>query len=153
LRAAIFYGKKDIRVENTNDPIPADNEAIIRVMAAGICGSDLHYYAEGRSGVFQPVKPFVLGHEFLAPLSISRVKLSGKVTTSLLSLQSHASGALTVGAVGITCARRFDLLERQLRYLTLMADLQSIVGFLSRQFMEYLMDWPSERLHWQSRYQ
>jgi threonine dehydrogenase-like Zn-dependent dehydrogenase len=64
LRAAIFYGKKDVRVENASDPIPKDDEAIVKVKAAGICGSDLHYYLEGRSSVFQPVKPFILGHEF-----------------------------------------------------------------------------------------
>jgi 2-desacetyl-2-hydroxyethyl bacteriochlorophyllide A dehydrogenase len=64
LKAAIFYGEKDIRLECVNDPIPADDEALVRVKAAGICGSDLHYYSEGRSGVFQPIKPFILGHEF-----------------------------------------------------------------------------------------
>jgi len=37
---------------------------VIRVARAGVCGSDLHYYGEGRAGAFVMKAPFVLGHEF-----------------------------------------------------------------------------------------
>ena len=48
MKAAKFYGQQDIRVEETPDPIPAIGEALVRVKAAGICGSDLHFYRHGQ---------------------------------------------------------------------------------------------------------
>ena len=42
MRAAHFYGGKDIRVETVPDPTPAPEQVLVKVHAAGICGSDLH---------------------------------------------------------------------------------------------------------------
>jgi L-iditol 2-dehydrogenase len=39
---------------------------LLRVRAIGVCGSDLHYYTEGRIGSDKPGEPFTLGHEFAA---------------------------------------------------------------------------------------
>jgi threonine dehydrogenase-like Zn-dependent dehydrogenase len=44
MKAALFYGERDIRVEEQSDPIPGPGEVLIDVGAAGICGSDLHPY-------------------------------------------------------------------------------------------------------------
>lgn len=44
MRAALFYGGKDIRVEDLAVPEPGPGEVLVRVRAAGICGSDLHPY-------------------------------------------------------------------------------------------------------------
>ena len=44
MRAAVFYGGRDIRVEDIPAPIPGSDEVLIAVRAAGICGSDLHRY-------------------------------------------------------------------------------------------------------------
>lgn len=60
MRAAVLYGVDDIRVESVRVPEIEADEILVRVKAAGICGSDLprvlgqeaHYY------------PIVLGHEF-----------------------------------------------------------------------------------------
>jgi len=41
------------------------------VRAAGICGSDLHYYAHGKCGNFIPTEPFILGHEFAGEIVAS----------------------------------------------------------------------------------
>ncbi len=38
--------------------------ALVRVEAVGVCGSDLHYYEEGRIGETRVSGPLVLGHEF-----------------------------------------------------------------------------------------
>lgn len=61
--AFVFYGKKDIRHERRPLPILSADSMLIRVARAGICGSDMHYYQEGRVGNFVPQMPFVLGHE------------------------------------------------------------------------------------------
>ena len=42
---------------------PENGEVIVRIEAATICGSDIHYYRHGRSGPFQIRQPFILGHE------------------------------------------------------------------------------------------
>ena len=44
MRTALFYGGKDIRVEEMPRPEPGPGEVLVRIAAAGICGSDLHPY-------------------------------------------------------------------------------------------------------------
>jgi threonine dehydrogenase-like Zn-dependent dehydrogenase len=45
MKAAIWHGKRDVRVETVPDPtIQEPNDAIIRVTSSGICGCDLHLY-------------------------------------------------------------------------------------------------------------
>src|SRR6266540_3718923 len=48
MRAALFYGGPDIRVEELPRPEPGPGEVLVRVRAAGICGSDLHGYRRAR---------------------------------------------------------------------------------------------------------
>lgn len=47
MKAARWYGAKDIRVEQAEVPTPNDNQVKIAVKFTGICGSDLHEYAHG----------------------------------------------------------------------------------------------------------
>src|SRR5262249_28579693 len=42
MKAAIFYGGHDIRLEDLPQPEPGPDEVLFKVLAAGICGSDLH---------------------------------------------------------------------------------------------------------------
>ncbi len=44
-------------------PEPGPGMALVRIRAVSICGSDLHYYREGRIGDSRPSEPLVLGHE------------------------------------------------------------------------------------------
>ncbi|MFW9941967.1 MAG: zinc-binding dehydrogenase [Candidatus Thorarchaeota archaeon] len=44
MKAAVFYGPRDIRTEEVDKPKIQDNEILIKVKACGICGSDLHMY-------------------------------------------------------------------------------------------------------------
>lgn len=72
MKAAVWHGEKDIRVEEKELKALKDNEVTVRVAWAGICGSDLHEYQEGP--VFIPVDqpdaltgevaPIIMGHEF-----------------------------------------------------------------------------------------
>jgi len=61
MRAALFYGGKDIRVEEVPDPEPGPGEVLVRIRSAGICGSDLHNY-RGSRPTTQAV-PWKQGHE------------------------------------------------------------------------------------------
>ncbi|TAK21366.1 MAG: hypothetical protein EPO26_15700 [Chloroflexota bacterium] len=44
MKAALFYGGRDIRVEEIPTPAPGPGEVLVDVGAAGVCGSDLHPY-------------------------------------------------------------------------------------------------------------
>jgi len=61
MKAAIWYGGKDIRIEDIPEPEIRENEVLIKVKAVGICGSELHAY-EGISERRKP--PLIMGHEF-----------------------------------------------------------------------------------------
>jgi L-iditol 2-dehydrogenase len=65
MKAAKFYGPHDFRIENVPEPAPPGaGTVVIRVGTVGVCGSDLHTYADGRIGDTVVKEPVVLGHEF-----------------------------------------------------------------------------------------
>jgi threonine dehydrogenase-like Zn-dependent dehydrogenase len=47
MKAAQFFGQRDIRVVNVPTPEPKENEALVAIEWCGICGSDLHEYSHG----------------------------------------------------------------------------------------------------------
>jgi L-idonate 5-dehydrogenase len=57
------YGAKDLRIIEIEAPSPGPGEVLIKLGAAGICGSDMHYYFHGRVGAFQIREPLTPGHE------------------------------------------------------------------------------------------
>lgn len=59
MKAAVFYGKEDIRVEEKEIPEINDDEVLIKVSYCGICGSDLTAFRTGNY-----VLGTVIGHEF-----------------------------------------------------------------------------------------
>jgi threonine dehydrogenase-like Zn-dependent dehydrogenase len=62
MRAAVMYGAGDVRVEDRPDPkIRQPTDAVVRVLRAAICGSDLHpYHSMPPTDQGRP-----MGHEFL----------------------------------------------------------------------------------------
>ena len=47
MKAVVWHGKEDVRVDNVPDPIIQEStDAIIRITSTAICGSDLHLYAK-----------------------------------------------------------------------------------------------------------
>jgi L-iditol 2-dehydrogenase len=65
MRVARLHGKGDLRLHDEERPRPGPGEVLVRVRAVGLCGSDLHWFAEGGIGGLDPLaRPFVLGHEF-----------------------------------------------------------------------------------------
>lgn len=65
MRAARLHGPSDLRVEEVPRPgAPGPGQVLLRVKATGICGSDLHSYADARIGDTVVEAPLILGHEF-----------------------------------------------------------------------------------------
>jgi L-iditol 2-dehydrogenase len=52
-----------VRLEDRPVPEPGPKEVLVEIRAVGVCGSDVHYYEEGRIGSFVVEKPLILGHE------------------------------------------------------------------------------------------
>jgi threonine dehydrogenase-like Zn-dependent dehydrogenase len=60
MKAALFYGGTNIRVQEVPTPKPGPGQVLVRVLAAGVCGSDLHGYRRSDE-VRDP--PRTKGHE------------------------------------------------------------------------------------------
>lgn len=63
MRAAVLVEPGRIEMRERPVPEPAPGDVLVRVTSVGVCGSDTHYYREGRIGEFVVEAPLVLGHE------------------------------------------------------------------------------------------
>jgi len=63
MKAAVMKGIRHIEIEELPIPIPKEGEVLVRIRSVGVCGSDVHYFVEGRIGDFVVQPPFILGHE------------------------------------------------------------------------------------------
>lgn len=61
--AAVLYGAKDLRLELVKSQELESHEVRIAIKATTICGTDLHYYQNGRNGIYKVDQPLILGHE------------------------------------------------------------------------------------------
>ena len=95
MKAAVWYGQKDVRVEDREPKAIKDNEVQVKVSWAGICGTDLHEYLEGPIFIStdQPdpllgqTAPVTLGHEFSGVVEnvgkdVSRFKKGDRVVVN-----------------------------------------------------------------------
>jgi L-idonate 5-dehydrogenase len=91
--ACTIHAKEDLRIETATTPAVGPGEVLVRLGAGGICGSDLHYYFEGRNGSFVIREPLIPGHEASGVVAavgagVMRVKAGDKIAVS----PSHACG-------------------------------------------------------------
>ena len=63
MKCAVYYGKQDLRVEERPVPRPGRGEVLVRVMACGVCGTDVHIF-QGDPGAADCPPGTVPGHEF-----------------------------------------------------------------------------------------
>ncbi|MDQ1182763.1 NAD(P)-dependent alcohol dehydrogenase [Rhodococcus sp. SORGH_AS_0301] len=63
MRAAVLTEPGHIETQTRPVPTPNAGDVLVRVASVGVCGSDAHYYREGRIGDFVVESPLVLGHE------------------------------------------------------------------------------------------
>jgi L-iditol 2-dehydrogenase len=64
MRVARLYGPGDVRLATEDRPRPAAGSWLVEVTSVGLCGSDLHWFAEGGTGEVSLGSPVVPGHEF-----------------------------------------------------------------------------------------
>ncbi|MER1994968.1 MAG: NAD(P)-dependent alcohol dehydrogenase [Arthrobacter sp.] len=63
MSVSVLDGPGKLRLEDRPVPVPGPGEVLVRIASVGVCGSDTHYYQEGRIGSFVVEAPLVLGHE------------------------------------------------------------------------------------------
>ncbi len=108
---AVLMTNKGVVVDDLPDPTPRPNEVVIRVRAAGICGTDLAII----KGAYKVSLPLILGHEFSGEIAlvgkhVVNVRPGDRVTSEIniscgqcyyckVGLRTHC---LHVRALGIT---------------------------------------------------
>jgi len=85
--ACRIHAKEDLRIEPTADPEIGPGQVLIRLGAGGICGSDIHYYFEGKNGSFVIREPLIPGQEASGVVAkvgpgVTRVKPGDKIAVS-----------------------------------------------------------------------
>lgn len=63
MKAAVYYGKHDLRVVDVPVPEPGPRDVRIRIAYCGVCGTDLHIF-NGDGGAVPVPEGTILGHEF-----------------------------------------------------------------------------------------
>jgi L-idonate 5-dehydrogenase len=85
--ACVIYGARDLRFEPRQSAPMGDLSVKVRVRAGGICGSDLHYYFDGRNGDYVIREPLIPGHEFAGEVEavgarVSRLRVGDRVAVN-----------------------------------------------------------------------
>ncbi len=94
MKAAYLVGKEKVEIREAPVPVPGEDEVLIRVKRVGICGSDAHYYQEGRIGTHLVEGPYIVGHE-----------VSGIVVESGGGVKKFPHGQKVAVDPGIPCGK------------------------------------------------
>jgi (R,R)-butanediol dehydrogenase/meso-butanediol dehydrogenase/diacetyl reductase len=100
MRAAVYHGRRDVRIEERPVPVPGPGELLVRVTRCGICGTDAGEYAAGPrmfpTERAHPISghqgPMVLGHEF-----------TGEVVERGAGVADGWAGRRVVSGAGVSC--------------------------------------------------
>ncbi|HVF19592.1 MAG TPA: alcohol dehydrogenase catalytic domain-containing protein [Mycobacteriales bacterium] len=105
MRAVVYRGEHDVRVEDVPEPeLVAATDAVVRVRKAAICGSDLHFYNGRVPGVFEGT---VVGHEYVGTV----VAVGSDVTRFAVGDEVVGSFQIACGSCGPCRLGRFNLCD------------------------------------------
>ncbi len=105
MRAYVIHGQEDLRLEEVPEPSLGAHQVRLALAYGGICGSDLHYFADGRAGNSILRDPMVLGHE----LSGRVVEVGSAVTDLAVGTPVAVNPALSCGECRMCRAGRTNL--------------------------------------------
>ena len=86
MRAIVVHAAKDLRIDPVEVGEPKTGEVRVRLERGGICGSDLHYYHEGRIGTIVLRQPMALGHEVAGRIEALGPDVTGLKVSDLVAL-------------------------------------------------------------------
>jgi L-iditol 2-dehydrogenase len=105
MRAAVLYGRGDLRVEEVPVPVPGPSDVLVRVHACGICASDVHYLEHGRIGRYVVDRPLILGHEVAGEI----VAIGSEVVTRVIGQRVAIEPGVSCGRCDRCKAGRYNL--------------------------------------------
>ena len=105
MRAAVMDKPGSIEIKELPVPQISALEVLVKVMAVGVCGSDVHYYENGRIGRFVADQPIILGHECAGII----VAAGGKVTKVAVGDRVAVEPGVTCGQCDACKAGRYNL--------------------------------------------
>ncbi|MFA5393908.1 MAG: alcohol dehydrogenase catalytic domain-containing protein [Candidatus Ratteibacteria bacterium] len=94
MKAAFLVGKEKIEIREVPRPVPGTDEVLVRVKRVGICGSDVHYFRDGKIGEQIITGSFVVGHE-----------ASGEVAETGSNVKGFKAGQKVAIEPGISCGK------------------------------------------------
>ncbi len=90
-----IHGPGDVKIDDVPEPEPGPRDAIVKVAACGICGSDVGYIAAG--GLMGPTgQPMPIGHEFAGTVEAIGSEVTG-VEVGARVVVNPISGENTIG--------------------------------------------------------
>lgn len=105
MHAYVIHAARDLRLDDVPEPELGDHQVRLSLAYGGICGSDLHYFAEGRAGNSILRDPMVLGHE----LSGRVLEVGAAVTDLAVGTPVAVNPALSCGTCRMCRAGRTNL--------------------------------------------
>ena len=115
MKAAVWHGYKDVRIQEVPIPVPGPNQVLIKVDYAGICGTDRHEYVgpnfipttkphrlTGRTA------PLIIGHEFSGRIAA----LGDNVKEYACGDAVTANGSLTCGTCEMCRSGRYNICKK-----------------------------------------
>ncbi len=122
MKAAIFYGPGNIKVEEVKRPKPSPGEVLIQVKACAICGTDVRIYSYGQANV-KP--PHIIGHE-----------IAGVICEVGEGVKGYKEGEKVILVTCVGCGVCDFCLEGR---VNLCRDLKAIGYYYSGGFAEYMI--------------
>ena len=98
MKAAVYYGPRDVRVETVPTPSAGPGEVVLRVLRCSVCGTDKRIFTHGQKNV---VPPAITGHEI-----VGTVDAIGSGVTAQLRAGQNVVVATVVGCGKCIYCRR-----------------------------------------------
>ena len=101
MKAMVLTDLLNIEIVDKPDPVIKNSgDVLVRMKSVGVCGSDIHYYKEGRIGS-QVVKfPFTLGHEGSGIIEevgpgVRNIRPGDRIAFDVMLLLGYREGSVT----------------------------------------------------------
>ncbi|MEE8391671.1 MAG: NAD(P)-dependent alcohol dehydrogenase [Anaerolineae bacterium] len=91
MRASRLHAIRDLRLKDLPRPTPGPGKVLLKVATVGTCGSDVHYYVEGRIGDLVVTGPIIVGHEFSAWVAELGAEVEGLKVGQLVAVEPAIS--------------------------------------------------------------
>ena len=99
MQAAVFYGVRDVRIEDVPIPTAGPGEVVLRVQRCSVCGTDKRIFTHGQKNV---VPPAITGHEIVGTVD----KIGSGVNSGLRTGQEVVVATVVGCGKCIYCQRK-----------------------------------------------